>query len=716
MSLFIATQSSTSPDPRETQVQLALTLWKNGYYPLWLRRASKVPGHGGWLNNLPTEESVRRDFSRPGNIGLIQGVVAADKTFPVTIDIDQDDGALLAYVARAIGAICPAKRGKKGMSFLVRGTGEIVSQTLHDYRDGKKSLAGDVLAKGKMTVIPPSIHPDTGSPYEWHGTMTPLNTNYSELRIIDESMIKEVRAFLKDPMNAIARLNDMIWKGVGGGGDTHETCLAAAARMVSDDWSDEQIHSRIRRAKKEACASAGEAYHWPAETKTCQEWIDSAREKGYGTKRAKEKPSHGELADLVIARHRAIIRRDKARLDWCVYNGKFWEEGATEAVKTLIRGCLSDDQVFRSTIDGVEAVMRLYPEIGITSDEWDKDNHYLNCPAGTYDLRTGTLLAHDPAHLITKMTRVSPNFEYQDSIWVKAVATWFNADHVEINYVQILFGLFTTGETKDECVAMWTGKSGAGKSKMTDIMSYIMGDYAQAATDTAFLEVRYHPHQEEIARMRGKRLVTISEVEGHLNLRRIKSIASGEETSASFKGKDSFQFKPVAKIWFIGNESPPTKSSGRELQRRFYVYEFMREIADQDMDLNLGAKLRAEAEYVLGWVIDGAKKYYESGLVRSPHVIESTKRYFADADVLEQWQEECCVVDPSAVTAIAALYQCFSYWADDAGVRFKPDKGRFSQRLKAKGFALDRRVMEKGKAAVRVVVGLSLDTSDDSPF
>lgn len=45
---------------------------------------------------------------------------------------------------------------------------------------------------------------------------------------------------------------------------------------------------------------------------------------------------------------------------------------------------------------------------------------------------------------------------------------------------------------------------------MTDIIGYIMGDYAQTATDTALLDVRYHLHLEEIARMRGKRLMRCS--------------------------------------------------------------------------------------------------------------------------------------------------------------------------------------------------------------
>lgn len=176
--------------------------------------------------------------------------------------------------------------------------------------------------------------------------------------------------------------------------------------------------------------------------------------------------------------------------------------------------------------------------------------------------------------------------------------------------------------------------------------------------------------------MRGKRLVFIHEVDGHPNLRRVKSIASGKAVSASFKGKDGFAFRPEAKIWFVGNEAPPTKSPGRELQRRFHVYEFIRQIEEQDTDLNLGSKLKEEADQILGWAIDGAKRYYREGLVRSPHVIETTKRYFADADIVEQWIEERCVVEASAVEVVAFLFDSHNNWAEDCGMRHKLDKGQ----------------------------------------
>lgn len=204
---------------------------------------------------------------------------------------------------------------KKGISFLVRATGDVKSQKIHSYHGGKKVPVGDILAKGTQTVIPPSVHPDTHLPYAWQGRQTVLNTKCCELPLIDETSISEILAYCKDPENPIAQLYDMDWRSVGGGGNTHEICFAAVASMVSRGWTDNQILARIRRAKREASERAGEAYHWPAETKVCQEWIDSAREKNFGRNKTKAKPSHGDLADLVLSQHGSVIKWDKITRD-----------------------------------------------------------------------------------------------------------------------------------------------------------------------------------------------------------------------------------------------------------------------------------------------------------------------------------------------------------------------------------------------------------------
>ena len=76
--------------------------------------------------------------------------------------------------------------------------------------------------------------------------------------------------------------------------------------------------------------------------------------------------------------------------------------------------------------------------------------------------------------------------------------------------------------------------------------------------------------------------------------------------------------------------------------------------------------------------------------------------------MLEQFLDEDCLIEAQAVTSVAELFEGFDAWSDDARIRFKLDKGRFSQRMKAKGFALERRALVKGQPAVRVIVGVRL--------
>ena len=97
-------------------------------------------------------------------------------------------------------------------------------------------------------------------------------------------------------------------------------------------------------------------------------------------------------------------------------------------------------------------------------------------------------------------------------------------------------------------------------------------------------------------------------------------------------------------------------------------------------------------------------------------MIESSSRYFADADILEQWIEDRCVVDSNAVSPVAEMFGSHSDWAEDARVKATLDKGRFSQRLKAKGYQLERRTLFTGKPALRVIAGLRLKTDDESPL
>jgi hypothetical protein len=90
----------------------------------------------------------------PYNIGLPLGQRGL-----VAIDIDTDDPAHIAQIIACLPPIRAAKRGKRGFTaFFLTDGDRIPTQRL--------GLV-EVLSHGTQTVIPPSIHPDTGEAYVW---------------------------------------------------------------------------------------------------------------------------------------------------------------------------------------------------------------------------------------------------------------------------------------------------------------------------------------------------------------------------------------------------------------------------------------------------------------------------------------------------------------------------------------------------------------------
>lgn len=263
---------------------VALQLFEQGYTPLRIEPDKKACLAPGWQIETPTEETLRRAFARPSNLGVRCGDMRRDGTCLVGIDVDLEDAELIRCVQRAIGVeSVPTKKGKKGATFMVRMDREVKTGKIRWTRGDKKLDAIDVLAKGAQTVLPPSIHPDTKLPYRWIAG-TPLEeVDYRSLPVFGPSLLDEIRGFCKTADDPIYALNDMEWAGPGGGGNTHDTCVRAVSSMVARKWTDEAIQERIQRAKLEACEVAGMPYNWPEAQKTIQEWINSSRDKKFDT-------------------------------------------------------------------------------------------------------------------------------------------------------------------------------------------------------------------------------------------------------------------------------------------------------------------------------------------------------------------------------------------------------------------------------------------------
>jgi hypothetical protein len=66
-------------------------------------------------------------------------------------------------------------------------------------------------------------------------------------------------------------------------------------------------------------------------------------------------------------------------------------------------------------------------------------------------------------------------------------------------------------------------------------------------------------------------------------------------------------------------------------------------------------------------------------------IVEATKEYQTEMDVLQQWLEECCVADPRAETPFADLYASYTEWCKERD-ETPVSKRKFGERLSEKGY------------------------------
>src|ERR1019366_8352809 len=101
--------------------------------------------------------------------------------------------------------------------------------------------------------------------------------------------------------------------------------------------------------------------------------------------------------------------------------------------------------------------------------------------------------------------------------------------------------------------------------------------------------------------------------------------------------------------------------------------------------------------------------YRKQGLHPPKAVLASTESYRQDMDVVGQWIDQRCEVDPKATIPTGAAYFDYSQWAaDEVGWEFK--KLTFRRQLSDRSFPA-----EKGTHGQRMIRGLRLKSTAVTP-
>jgi putative DNA primase/helicase len=151
------------------------------------------------------------------------------------------------------------------------------------------------------------------------------------------------------------------------------------------------------------------------------------------------------------------------------------------------------------------------PGLPVSPADLDQNLWLINIMNGTLDLRTGTLGAHDPTDLITKMAPVVWDPSAECPRFLAFLHRIFSGNAELLCYLQRQIGYALTGDTGEQKLFLWHGGGANGKSTLLQVVRAMLGDYAACVDFGTFLHQRSEGVRNDLAALQGARFVSAVE-------------------------------------------------------------------------------------------------------------------------------------------------------------------------------------------------------------
>ncbi len=151
--------------------------------------------------------------------------------------------------------------------------------------------------------------------------------------------------------------------------------------------------------------------------------------------------------------------------------------------------------------------------------------------------------------------------------------------------------------------------------------------------------------------------------------------------------KGLFTYRPSYKLWLMGNHKPEIQDQTHGMWRRIHLIEFSVRFGK---DNTLRERLLKELPGILNWAVQGCQAWLRDGLEPPQEVREATASYREEMDILGGFLKERCILNPTAVTPAAAIYEAYTLWAKANGEINPLKLGAFGRALTEREFGRKR--------------------------
>lgn len=394
---------------------------------------------------------------------------------------------------------------------------------------------------------------------------------------------------------------------------------------------------------------------------------------------------HWAKDDVTLWRHARLIVRIRFRQAKSKY-GLMTTNGFKVSKKDVLKWAIRSSS--KTRIQAMLDVASKLPQITTSLKELDKDQFMFNCQNGSIDLRTGVLQKHNLNDMITHISDVSyrPGVQYPN--WLKFIDEITLGNNQLQEYLQEVLGYCLCGAVKEQVMFVLVGKGANGKSTFLDAFINVLGAYAKTTPAHTFVKSESRALRNDLARLAGARFVSAVEINTGKKLDEalVKGLTGGDRIAARFLGKEFFEYTPQAKFFLAVNVFPEVSGADDGIYRRLRVIPFEAAFTPRQMDKDLPAKLKKEADGILIWAIEGFKRWYQRGSLVEPEVVtEASMAFREQMDAVGSFISDYCILVSGASVQVGSLYDAYIDWAKQNALE-PMSKKLFGTLIRQKGF------------------------------
>ena len=325
----------------------------------------------------------------------------------------------------------------------------------------------------------------------------------------------------------------------------------------------------------------------------------------------------------------------------------------------------------------------------ISISEFDSDPYIFNCKNGTLDVRKRTCQEHKSSDKLTKISNVVFDSNAHSDRWDNFILEIMSGDIEKAKFLQKIFGYGLTGDTRHECMTILYGASTRnGKGTLCESVLKVLGSYGcTARPETIAQKSNTNSSQpsEDIARLAGVRFVNISEPGKGLvlNAAQVKSMTGNDTLNARFLHENSFDFRPLFKLYINTNYLPIVNDMTIFTSGRIIIIPFERHFDESEQDKSLKkefAKNEVQSA-ILNWLLDGYELLQKEGLAIPQSVKDATAQYQHNSDKLQLFIDEC-MEQGDYEEKTSTIYLSYRNWCIENG-HYAESMRNFKQSLEA---------------------------------